>query len=83
MRELKKSLHLGLILLLPVRQQVDLNVGVGEAIGIFGWQVQGFEDLHHQLLCTAGERKSHVTKIYTKMSTSSPVFNTSPKFILI
>lgn len=37
-------------LLLPLWQQVDLHVGVGGAGEVFGGQVQGLEDSHHQSL---------------------------------
>lgn len=37
-------------LLLPLRQQVDLHIGVGGAREVFGRQVQSFEDPHHQSL---------------------------------
>lgn len=44
------AVHTRLELLLPLRQQVDLDVGVGGSGEVFGRQLQSPEDPHHQRL---------------------------------
>lgn len=50
-------------LLLPLRQQVDLNVRVGGAREVFGRQLQGSEDSHHQrlLLVVVTQREAELS----------------------
>lgn len=74
--------HLCLELLLPVRQQVDLHVRVGEAVSVLRWQIESFQDLHHQLLRT----EKHTTKetcvtIFTHLFKIKRVMNDRKKEI--
>ena len=50
-------------LLLPLRQQVDLHVRVRGAREVFGGQVQGLEDSHHQrlLLVVVSQREAELS----------------------
>ena len=50
-------MHFGLKLLLLVRQQVQLHVGVGGATHVHGREVCSLEDAHHQLREGGRERQ--------------------------
>ena len=70
-------MHLGLVLLLLVGHQVDLDVGVGRAPHVHGGQLGGLNDAHYELAPETGD-KGDCVSTGTTLRQPAPDLSISP-----